>query len=73
MFKTTATNTLKQDKKCQPCWYIILSTMFGSTTIKVSSARLLYLHSDSTVQGTSPDELSDPHTLVPNFPDLSGY
>jgi hypothetical protein len=33
MFKTTETNTLKQDKKCQPCWYIILSTMSGSTTI----------------------------------------
>ncbi len=33
MFKTTDTNTLKQDKKCQPCWYIVLSSMFGSTTI----------------------------------------
>src|SRR5215469_15245757 len=33
MFKTTAIDTLKQDKKCQPCWYIILSTMSGSTTI----------------------------------------
>ena len=32
MFKTTAIDTLKQDKKCQPCWYIILSTMSGSTT-----------------------------------------
>ena len=20
-------NTLKRDKKCQPCWYIVLSTM----------------------------------------------
>jgi DDE superfamily endonuclease len=34
MFKTTAIDTLKQDKKCQPCWYIILSTMSGSTTIR---------------------------------------
>jgi hypothetical protein len=33
MFKTADTGTLKQDKKCQPCWYIILSTMSGSTTI----------------------------------------
>ena len=32
--KTTDTDTLKQDKKCQPCWYIVLSTMCGSTTIK---------------------------------------
>ena len=32
MFKTTTTDALKQDKKCQPCWYIILSTMSGSTT-----------------------------------------
>jgi hypothetical protein len=34
MFKTTAIDTLKQDKKCQPCWYIFLSTMSGSTTVK---------------------------------------
>ena len=34
MFKTEDTGALKQDKKCQPCWYIILSTMSGSTTIK---------------------------------------
>ena len=34
MFKTTAIDTLKQDKKCQPCWYIILSAMSGSTTSK---------------------------------------
>ncbi len=34
MFKTTAIDTLKQDKKCQACWYIILSTMSGSTTVK---------------------------------------
>jgi len=34
MFKTTAIDTLKQDKKCQACWYIILSTMSGSTTIR---------------------------------------
>ena len=32
MFRTTAIDTLKQDKKCQACWYIILSTMSGSTT-----------------------------------------
>ena len=32
MFKTTDTGALKQDKKCQPCWYIILSTMSGSAT-----------------------------------------
>ena len=37
MFKTTDTNTLKQDKKCQPCWYIVLSTMFGSTTTSEGS------------------------------------
>ncbi|MGB6595239.1 MAG: hypothetical protein WBE68_27370, partial [Candidatus Nitrosopolaris sp.] len=34
MFKTTAIDTLKQDKKCQACWYMILSTMSGSTTIR---------------------------------------
>jgi hypothetical protein len=33
MFKTTDTYTLKQDKKCQPCWYIVLSIMSGSGTI----------------------------------------
>ncbi|MDP9289214.1 MAG: response regulator, partial [Thermoproteota archaeon] len=32
MFKTTDNDTLKQDKKCQPCRYIVLSTMSGSTT-----------------------------------------
>ena len=32
MFKTTDTDTLKQDKRCQPCWYIVLSTMSGITT-----------------------------------------
>ncbi|MGB6593288.1 MAG: hypothetical protein WBE68_17450, partial [Candidatus Nitrosopolaris sp.] len=37
MFKTTAIDTLKQDKKCQACWYMILSTMSGSTTIKQRS------------------------------------
>ena len=31
--KTTDINTLKQGKKCQPCWYIVLSTMCGSKTI----------------------------------------
>ncbi|MGB6591957.1 MAG: hypothetical protein WBE68_10665, partial [Candidatus Nitrosopolaris sp.] len=36
MFKTTAIDTLKQDKKCQACWYMILSTMSGSTTIRHS-------------------------------------
>ncbi|MGA9150807.1 MAG: hypothetical protein WBZ36_09525 [Candidatus Nitrosopolaris sp.] len=35
MFKTTAIDTLKQDKKCQACWYIILSTMSGSTTLRL--------------------------------------
>jgi ATP-dependent DNA helicase DinG len=34
MFKTTAIDKLKQDKKCQACWYMILSTMSGSTTTK---------------------------------------
>ena len=38
MFKTTAIDTLKQDKKCQACWYMILSTMSGSTTIIQGSA-----------------------------------
>ncbi len=32
MFKTVDIDTLEQDKKCQPCWYIVLSTMCGSTT-----------------------------------------
>jgi MFS family permease len=31
-FKTADTGTLKQDKKCQPCWYIILSTMSGMSS-----------------------------------------
>ena len=35
MFKTTAIDTLKQDKKCQACWYMILSTMSGSTTTRL--------------------------------------
>ena len=39
MFKTTAIDTLKQDKKCQACWYIILSTMSGSTTAKHSKTK----------------------------------
>ena len=33
MFKTTDIDTLKQDKRCQSCWYIVLSTMSGSTTV----------------------------------------
>jgi hypothetical protein len=33
MFKTPDTGALKQDKKCQLCWYIILSTMSGNTTL----------------------------------------
>jgi hypothetical protein len=39
MFKTTDNDTVKQDKKCQPCRYIVLSTMSGSTTprlVKIS-------------------------------------
>ncbi|MGB8938176.1 MAG: hypothetical protein WCC17_24045, partial [Candidatus Nitrosopolaris sp.] len=39
MFKTTAIDTLKQDKKCQACWYMILSTMSGSTTINTLCAQ----------------------------------
>jgi hypothetical protein len=31
--KTTGINTVEQDKRCQPCWYIVLSTMCGSTTV----------------------------------------
>ncbi len=31
--KTTDIDTLKQDKRCQSCWYIVLSTMSGSTTV----------------------------------------
>ena len=41
MFKTTAIDTLKQDKKCQACWYIILSTMSGSTTTKDTILQLI--------------------------------
>ena len=41
MFKTTAIDTLKQDKKCQACWYIILSTMSGSTTTNEQLATIL--------------------------------
>jgi hypothetical protein len=40
MFKTTAIDTLKQDKKCQACWYMILSTMYGSTTNNHQSLQL---------------------------------
>jgi len=43
MFKTTAIDTLKQDKKCQACWYIILSTMSGSTTINQSTGKIISL------------------------------
>jgi hypothetical protein len=42
MFKTADTGTLKQDKKCQPCWYIILSTMSGSTTLRISPKVWIY-------------------------------
>jgi hypothetical protein len=45
MFKTTAIDTLKQDKKCQACWYIILSTMSGSTTISQVCFGLCQEHS----------------------------
>ncbi|MGB6593273.1 MAG: hypothetical protein WBE68_17375, partial [Candidatus Nitrosopolaris sp.] len=43
MFKTTAIDTLKQDKKCQACWYMILSTMSGSTTIRQPQVGLFLL------------------------------
>ncbi|MGB6530011.1 MAG: hypothetical protein WBF33_18050, partial [Candidatus Nitrosopolaris sp.] len=43
MFKTTAIDTLKQDKKCQACWYMILSTMSGSTTL--THVRTCHVHS----------------------------
>jgi len=53
MFKTTAIDTLKQDKKCQPCWYIILSTMCGSTTIKDATAAFSHegMHAAHEVNG----------------------
>jgi hypothetical protein len=31
--KTTDIDTVEQDKRCQSCWYIVLSTMSGSTTV----------------------------------------
>jgi hypothetical protein len=31
--KTIDTDTLDKTKKCQPCWYIILSTMYESATV----------------------------------------
>ncbi len=33
--KTTDIDNVEQDKMCQPCWYIVLSTMCGSTTISI--------------------------------------
>ena len=47
MFKTTAIDTLKQDKKCQACWYIILSTMSGSTTASHAWIRCMIIESDT--------------------------
>ena len=60
MFKTTAIDTLKQDKKCQACWYMILSTMSGSTTSS-NNHEIFFLSSqvipkppwDSTVVSTA--------------------
>ena len=48
MFKTTAIDTLKQDKKCQVCWYIILSTMSGSTTANPKAVTLYANGSEQT-------------------------
>ncbi len=41
--KTTGINTVEQDKRCQPCWYIVVSTMCGSTTVKEYIQRCLDL------------------------------
>jgi transposase len=38
--KLILVSVLKQDKKCQLCWYIILSTMSGSTTSNTSEFSL---------------------------------
>nr|MDP9287172.1 hypothetical protein [Thermoproteota archaeon] len=49
MFKTTDNDTLKQDKKCQPCRYIVLSTMSGSTTTKQSLDGIWYLRANMVI------------------------
>ncbi|MGB6526512.1 MAG: hypothetical protein WBF33_00245, partial [Candidatus Nitrosopolaris sp.] len=59
MFKTTAIDTLKQDKKCQACWYMILSTMSGSTTSSHSDNSTT-VGFDSPVFTESSAPLSDP-------------
>ena len=63
MFKTTAIDTLKQDKKCQACWYMILSTMSGSTTTSIEE-RLSNLIKESSRSSTTGKE--DDGRLVPD-------
>ena len=48
---TDDTDILKQDKRCQPCWYIVLSTMCGSTTFNPC----LYSHRITGAYGNGKD------------------
>jgi hypothetical protein len=63
MFKTPDTGALKQDKKCQVFWYIILSTMSGSTT---GNNPLWYTANNRNVgSATAADSIGD--TFHPTF------
>ncbi|MGA9154195.1 MAG: hypothetical protein WBZ36_26730 [Candidatus Nitrosopolaris sp.] len=58
MFKTTTIDTLKQDKKCQACWYMILSTMSGSTTTNAAAGFVEGSNSDSENSMNGPNNSS---------------
>ena len=58
MFKTTAIDTLKQDKKCQACWYIILSTMSGSTTNKQFGQIMSMIQQNPILAQVKPEALT---------------
>ena len=47
--KQPDTCTLEQDKKCQPCWYIILSTMSGSTAFTMVGMSLFTMHKNYSI------------------------
>ena len=63
MFKTTDTGALKQDKKCQPCWYIILSTMSGNTTITKSEGTCAVIGSYQHPRGIADCQFKVGNTL----------
>ena len=67
MFKTTAIDTLKQDKKCQPCWYIILSTMSGSTTVNDDTDTTVVMKTGLARHGFEVETFVDSKSALQNF------